>query len=33
MNDLLNEVRSKTAKGVKSKELLEHILNVKSQDE
>ena len=33
MNDLLKEIRSTSAKGDKSKELLEHILNVKGKDE
>ena len=31
--DLLNEIKSKTAKGEKSKELLEHILKTKSKDD
>ena len=33
MNDLLKEIKSKTPKGEKSKELLEHILKTKGQDE
>ena len=33
MNDLLKEIRSTSAKGDKSKELLEHILNIKGKDE
>lgn len=33
MNDLLKEIKSTSAKGEKSKELLEYILKVKSKDE
>ena len=32
-NELINEIKSKSAKGEKSKELLTHILKTKSQDE
>ena len=33
MNNLLKEIKSKTAKGKKSKELLEHILKTKSEND